>query len=395
MQNSKFILNEETEIYPGYLDQDKRKELKNKYANKTDFMKCGCKPNENLFYGISEDLRIYPKHNNYVHEMSCCRYKDSSGKQKRQSGYIINDQDGEVTAFLKFDPRTFSLKSDSEKEQDNEVPEELNAENKDEFEEILIEKDNTSPAPEEKEPELSLSELVRSINVDTYTEKIMNNKNIDSKENFSKSVYFRMKKIKIPRMKKTLGDMTLEKNGVRFFYLPVTEINIEELGTVKRCYVKTVVDGKEYSNFVYPDILEKAIKDYEKRYGETPGQNSMIAGFQYLKKGKNKKPYRVLGRIHFFQTSNTGIYCRNTSEQSIYNRLYEIAAAHPEISFWIPPDDSTISAVVNIADYKKKILILFRPKKDTFITYDLSQYVSFIADNEYALTIENLYNLLT
>ena len=67
-------------------------------------MHCGCKSatTEKLFYRISEDLKIYPEHKNYVHDIYCCRYKDEMGDVSRQTAYVINDDDGEVTVTDRF-----------------------------------------------------------------------------------------------------------------------------------------------------------------------------------------------------------------------------------------------------------------------------------------------------
>lgn len=107
--NTKFILKTGEFIYPAYLDKTHRLELKNKFGNGYGYMRCGCRPDENLFYRISEDGKIYPEHNNYQHNKSCIRYKTPDGKKLRTSGYIIDDETGDVTAYLNFNPNTCSL----------------------------------------------------------------------------------------------------------------------------------------------------------------------------------------------------------------------------------------------------------------------------------------------
>ena len=193
MYNTKFILSNGQELYPGYLGNEQRQFIRNKYENARGFMRCGCKPNAALFYRISEDLRIYPEHNNYQHDIFCSRYKDNSGKQERQTAYVINDESGEVVAFTSFDPLVYPQDTATQKEQDNTVPDDGN----ENIEEIVIEKDEESiEVSEKKAPNLSVAGLIRSINVDSFTEKILNNRIIESKEKFSVYVYYRMIVIK-------------------------------------------------------------------------------------------------------------------------------------------------------------------------------------------------------
>lgn len=393
MYNTKFILSGGQDIYPGYLDNDRRKELKDSYGTKREYMRCGCKPNDDLYYRISEDLKIYPEHNNYVHDNSCCRFKNTSGQIERQTAYLINEEDGEVTAFLTFDPKNFSMSEVIQKDQDNDVPEESIDEN---VEELTIGKDeNETQTAEKKEPKLSLDDLIRSINVDAFTEKILNNKVIDSKDTFSKFVYHRMKKIKISKMKRTLGELSLEKDGVRFFYLPVSEICQGNENNMQQCYIKTFgPDSKIYSNFIFPKTLEKALKEYSKRYGIEPDENTMVAGFQYLKKGKGKSNYRILGRVHLFQVSDIGIYSRNNVEQEVFSSLYTITKENSEIRFWIPPDDLSIGAIIEVKEFTKKILVLFRSKKDERVSYDASLYTPLVVDENTTITKDIIYSII-
>lgn len=390
MYNTKFILSSGEEIYPGYLDKERREKLKMSFGAARGYMRCACKPEESLFYRISEDLKIYPEHNNYIHDKSCCRYST-----KRQTAYVINEDDGDVTVFLTFNPKTFSSpaeENEEEQEQDNEVPEDADDEN---VEDIIIEKEAEKKSAEPEEPKLSLGDLIRSINVDTYTEKILNNRKIDSKEYFSKAVYFRMKKIRISRMKKGLGDLSLEKDGVVFFYLPVAEIVVNTVNDIKVCYIKTKMpDGKIYTNSIYTKTLETALKDYKKRYNEEPDENTMIAGFQYLKKGKAKRNYRVLGRIHLFKVSDVGIYCRNLAEQRVFNQLHQITKEDSNIRFWIPPDDESIKGYIEVKGVKKKLLLLFRSKKDENISYNPLMYVPCVISKDTNISKAAIYELL-
>ena len=183
MYNSKFILSDGKEIYPGYFGKEDRQALLKEYKDKKHFMRCGCRSDVSLYYRISENLHIYPEHNNYQHDMFCCRYKDGSGKQERRTAYVINEENGDVVAFTSFNPLDIPGKEeDDQKEQDNIVPGDEN----ETMEELVIEQDEGEIVPsEKKEPKLSVDSLVRSINVDSFTERVLNNRKIISKEKFS------------------------------------------------------------------------------------------------------------------------------------------------------------------------------------------------------------------
>lgn len=390
MLNSKFILEDGTDVFPGYLDKETRLSLKNTYQGKREYMRCACKPGQGLFYRISEDLKIYPEHNNYEHDMFCSRYQDEDGKKVRQSAYVIDEENGTVTTYLSFDVKEFDLEETTEREKDNEVPEE-----NEDIEEIIVKKsDEIKPAGKKKEPKLSLKGLIRGINVDTFTEKVLNGRTISSMEQFQKMVYYRMKKVGISKSKRAIGELTLEKDGVRFVYLPFAgSFTVEEKGYTK-CYIQTKgADGKTYKNFTYPEVLESAIGLYREQYGCEPNADTMIAGFQYLKKSRSGG-YRVLGRIHLFEVSKLGVYCGSIVEQTAFNTLHEIVSEHEDVKFWIPPEDNSIGAIVEIKGYVKKLILLFRGDKTQRVAFDMTLYVPLVVDEELILSYELLKETL-
>lgn len=398
MYNTKFILSSGIEVYPGYLDKEQREKLKEQHGDQREYMRCGCRPSENLFYRISEDDRIYPEHNNYLHSKSCCRYKDEAGKSKRQTAYIVSEENGVATAFLSFNPKEFTISTDIDLDMDldNDVPtDDTNVDQ----EEVTVEGEKQKDAAaEKKEPKMSLPDLIRSINADCYSEKILNNRMINSREAFSKYVYFRMKKVCVHRMKKSLGDLTLENDGVRFLYLPFIEASNSTSNGTSKCYIKTLApNGKVFSNFTFPKIMEKALKKYRKMYGCDPDQNTMIAGFQYFKRSRRRggSGYRILGRIHLFQVSNNGIYCRSLIEMNCFNQLEEIISLNSDIRFWIPPEEENIGAIVEVKGFKKKVLLLFRNAKDERIEFDPMEYVPYVVEDGCILSAEKLKDLLS
>lgn len=52
MYNTKFIMSDGSEIYPGYLSEQRKLEIRNTNNNRREYMRCGCKPEANLFYRI-------------------------------------------------------------------------------------------------------------------------------------------------------------------------------------------------------------------------------------------------------------------------------------------------------------------------------------------------------
>ncbi len=393
MYNTKIVLQDGTTIYPGYLDREKREELKNEYGTTRGYMWCGCRSDQKLFYRISEDLKIYPEHNNYKHDRNCCRFRTDTGEEERKTAYVVSDEDGTVTAYLKFNPKKLDFGENVENEESNSEEEFT----EDVEEEVVIEKEEVTTKKEsKKEPKLSLSSLIRSINMDTYAEVILNNKKINSRELFSKLVYFRMKKVKVSRMKKSIGDLTLENDGVRFFYFPFAGlVKLEDKGLTK-CYIKTIgKDGKVYNNLIFPETLEKLKKDFFKMYGGMePNKDTMIAGFQYYKKSKSGIKYKVLGRVHLFQTSELGIYCRSILEKETFDTICSITFDDNKLKLWIPADDESIGGIIQVSNKQKDILILFRSSKDERITFDNSMYEPFVVGENEPVTKDRLYKAI-
>lgn len=388
MYNNKFILEDGTDVFPGYLDKEQRQVLRNEYTNRRGYMRCGCKPKEDLFYRISEDLKIYPEHNNYKHDMFCSRYQDEDGHKVRRTAYVVDEESGFVTAYIGFDFKEFDLNETTDKEYENEE-----LEDSEDINEIVVEKDDTiTKESKPTEPKLSLKGLVRSINVDTYTDRILKNKTITSKEIFQKMVFYRMKKVGPSKSKKAIGDLTLERDGVRFVYLPFAGVSYDEANGYKKCYIQTIgADGKIYNNFTYPVVLEHALEQYREQYGEEPSSSTMIAGFQYIKKGKQGSAYRVLGRIHLFETSDIGLYANTMLERDTFNDLQKIAECDPDVKYWIPPEDTSVGAIIGLKGYEKKLILVFRTAHTQRVAYDITQYVPLVVSDGMEITKQLLY----
>lgn len=350
------------EIYPAYMDNDYRRNLREHYNDTREYMYCGCRDDKKLYYRISEDLKIYPEKNGYEHSVFCQRYKSEEEKKIRTSAYVISEKDGEVTAYLAFNPKTMT--TDEITDSTEGVPEEDPGDEESE-EELIVEGEALERPKTQLEPKLQFKELVRSINVDTYTDLALNNKKIENREKFNKAVYFRMKKIKTGHSKKAIGELTIESDGVRFIYTQLHKITVIEDKGLQRCYVETIgADGVIFKNLIFPKQLIKAGKEYVKMYGEDPDEKTMVAAFQYLKKGRGGKTYRVLGRVHFFQVSDSGIYCRNEIEKETFMIVEKFEKENPDIKMWFPADNPTIGAIINVKGKKKKILLIFKTNKN-------------------------------
>ena len=351
------------EIYPAYMDSEYRKKLRDHYSDARGYMYCGCREDQRLYYRISEDLKVYPERNGQEHSQFCQRYRSEDERKARTSAYVVSEKDGEVTAYLAFNPK--NMVSDEATDGSGSVPEEVPPEGEEIEEELIVEGEKLERQKEEKEPKLGFKDLVRSINVDTYTDLALNNRKISDREKFNKAVYFRMKKIRPARSKKAIGELTIEKDGVRFMYTQLQSITAMGDNSMKKYYVHTVgADGKVFKNLIFEKQITKAGKEYVKMYGEDPGEKTMMAAFQYLKKSRAGNVYRVLGRVHFFQVSDCGIYCRNEVEKEVFNEVEMLLKENPDIKMWFPADDPTVGAIINVKGKKKKILLIFKTNKN-------------------------------
>lgn len=122
-----------------------------------------------------------------------------------------------------------------------------------------------------------------------------------------------------------------------------------------------------YNNFLFPETAETR------------------AGFKY----------RLLGRIHLFQISNIGIYCRSLIEKETYDVLSQIVEEREDVRFWIPADDESIGAIIDVAGKSKKILLLFRNKNDERVIFDENMYDPLVIGLNEPLTKDRFYEIIT
>jgi len=204
-----------------------------------------------------------------------------------------------------------------------------------------------------------------------------------------------MKQVRVSRMKKMLGDLSLEADGVRFVYLSLAGIIEKQDKGLTRCYIQNYgLDGKVFNNFIFPDTVRKAIKEFVKTYKMEPNKDTMMAGFQYYKKTKSKTAYKVMGRVHLFQVSNLGVYCRSLIEKEAFDSIHKICSENDDLKFWISPEDDSNGGIIQVKNKRKKILLIFRSKKNEYISYDSSIYEPLVIGTNEPFTEEGLQSII-
>ena len=129
-------------------------------------------------------------------------------------------------------------------------------------------------------------------------------------------------------------------------------------------------------------------------YGIEPNQDTMMAGFQYYKKTKSGVKYIVLGRVHMFQISDLGIYCRSLIEKDALDSICKIVEENNNLKLWIPPDDDSVSGIIQVKGKEKKLLLLLRTKKDERISFDISMYEPLVVGEEEPIIKERFYKII-
>ena len=385
MLNEKFKLKDGRVIYPKYLTKEERLKLKEELGGERECMWCCCRTDQKLYYAISENLSFYPEHKGYNHTTACSRYYAKSNN--RHSAYVTDDSSISAV-YLKFNPQNFSVPY-------NEVSDE-------EEEEEKIESNMPEPIPEpelvagdeslilptakkhknenDRELEYSLDKFVRCINFDTYTERVAQGKPILNAEYFSNNLYGRLKYIRIGGMSKCVRELTLENDGVRFFYASYKGCKKKEYNGRVSCNIQ--IEGKEkkvYGLFTFNKIYERALKKFHSQYGIEPDENTMVAGFQYYRKSKLNTFYKVVGRMHLFQVNKYGIYCRTNSEIAWYNTLIDFVNMSKGVALTLPPDETIISGVLEADDVEKKALLIFPTQKKVEVPeYNQQEFLTVI-----------------
>lgn len=307
---TRFILSDGTFIYASFLSAEDRTALKQKLDTGVT-MRCGCRVDEKLEYGISADKRIYPLHQGYAHAKFCSRAVTDN--EKRTSP-IVYDDDGTSTVYLTFNALNFYYPKSGE-----DVPEEVNPAKPEKVVAKVIGKDSESKAA----PKSNLRYMVSEINRDTYSERVMQGKQATlSEEYFCNTLSARTRRIYLKGINVSLGSLRLEENNIAFVYNKVKSID-DEKGRV----ILSGSNGKDYSRLVPKITLEKAQVQFEKLYGLSIGEamdqgHSVFAsGFAYRKLSRKGEPYNLFGRVCFFIVNQNGIYCNSLKEVEVLNTV--------------------------------------------------------------------------
>lgn len=380
MYNVKFTLDNGTELFPNYMNTEQRSILREYIGNKTEIMWCSCRSDMKLYYRISENLRFYPEHNGYEHTTYCARYK--AKENKRMTAFVRSDEET-ATIYLQFNPKNFTVPAitdDDDLNDDYSDDGTINESPSDENEVLLINKLKVNNE-DYKEPKFNLNNFIRCINHDTFTERVINNKAILSLDYFSSAIFGRLKNIKISGMNKSVRSLSLDEDGVRFFYAPYVKCDIKKSSSnVSHNLIIRGNDNSTYSLFTFGSIYEKALKRFHKQYGIEPDEHTMIAGFQYYPKSKNGSNYKVVGRFLMFQVSDHGLYCNSLLELKCYNAIINYIKKNKEdkLRFYLPADDETITGILEVEGKFKKGLFLFPSSKASVqISIDKNSFVPF------------------
>lgn len=415
MYNLKFTLSNGIEIFPAYLNAEWRRVLKKQIGNQSEVMWCSCRTDRKLYYRISENLHFYPEHNGYEHSPLCIRYH--SEENKRRTAIIRTDEET-ATIYLQFNPKNFtntSVKA-SEDEEDDTLEEDINSSaasiiETDTEEDLSSSLELDSGDPEEneilhldklkvesneyKEPRFNLATFIRCINHDTFTERVINSKPILSCDYFTNALFGRLKNLYISGIRKSVRELSLLDDGVRFFYAPFVRCDIKKSDyNISYNIVVKGNENKTYSLFTFGSIYEKALKRFHTQYGIEPNEKTMVAGFQYYPFSKRGTQYKVIGRLHLFQVSEHGLYCNSLFDQSCYNTIVSFIKDHSNygLRFYIPTEEEElINGVLEIKGCNRKgIIILPSTKTSKEFTIDKGLFEPMLLEPDTILTERDL-----
>lgn len=338
MINRELIMYDGTVIIPQYLNTEDRVALRNRFGEKREFMWCGCRNDVKMYYRVSTDGRIYPEKHGYSHLPGCILSPDNDERNTRA---FVPSADGTASAYLGFDPATFTMPTDKD-----------------------IDPPMSDGTEKEKDEDrsLRLSAFIRQLTVDTFNARMAEGKSMLSKEYFSSSLFSRLKLITIDRLRKPIREYTLNDDGFSFFYTAVQRI--EEKGEEGKKSCSLVIkdkDGKEFRWFIYEKTLQVAKKNFLRRYGVEPkdaGDEIMMAGFRYQRRKKDDSgTYNVVGRLDFFLTSKNGIYARTKVEKANLDLIGDLLWKNKNLKFLLSDEgDSSLGYFLKTGSYEKYII---------------------------------------
>ncbi len=374
MHFNSMVLSDHTVIYPAYMDKDARLALRYKIQVEGISMYCGCSVfSENkLAYAVSSDARIVPMHQKYEHNPLCIRAAD-----KRNTSYRA-EEDGTARAFLKFDPKNFT------------VPKEDRTVDK-----LPVESDSKKNISTDNPPLDSLGQFILQLNTDTYKERVTAGKGLISADYFLPALTSRLKKVYIDGINKPVKDLDLQKDYFSFFYQPLVSIEQGEHSQITLKGWK-----KDFSVFIYSSILKRECEKFEKRYDisvsealedEKLSPFIMASGFIYLRLSKRDTLYKVCGRLHIFLVNKNGLYCRNMEEREELDAVSDFIrenGLYKAVQFHRIIDEERLFGILSCQG-KRQILICKKSLPNGYAA-EGTDHISFVTDH---ISSENLVQI--
>lgn len=314
MLNRELMLRDGRIIFPSYMDKEERAVLKREYEDERHYAWCTCRDDVKLFYRLSKDLKFYPEEQGYLHAPGCI-----FSKEKEDSAYVQNAEEGGATVSLRFNPAEFHLIKENNS--------------------FRYSKSSSDDEPSEADPTLALHEFVRSLNWDTFNEREALNKSLLSKDYFASSLFGRMKHVQISGLKKALRDYNLNDDGWQFFYNTYYGTDISSENGKKTVNLKfKLADGRDYTWFTYEKTYEAACKRFERMYAAKveDAENVVVAGIRYRRQSKHSgRAYNVIGRMCIFQVNENGIYARTAVEKKNLDVILGYQRGHSNVRYFL------------------------------------------------------------
>lgn len=342
---TRLLLSSGDVIYPSFLSAEERTVLRDRMAKEQLDMRCSCRNDVMLLYGVSSDNKIYPLHNDYEHSMWCSRNRND----ERTTPFVY-EENGNSTVFLKFDPRVFVFTHTSDEERQEDAEEYINEYS-----------DDTVNLPEgekrkkkEMLPRCNLRDLITMINHDTYAERIMAGKNgVLSEDYFKTAMLARCKKVYPSGMSKSLRALSLEEDKVCFIYGKVASVDDSAVFIYGS-------EGNVYRRFVPVDIMERAKRAFVDAYGMSIAESIdarmavYVSGFAYKRISRNGSVYTCFGRICFFQVTRNGLIANSNLEFKVLEKMFSFVKTCGGVFLFPDSDKAEHFGVLRIPRQKKE-----------------------------------------
>jgi len=381
---TRFIISDGRSIYAPLTGEHARMKLRQELESGIVELYCGCSNEENrLLYGISKDLRFVPLHKNYMHKTWCSRFNST-----KRTSPAVYDENGFVRVYTSFLASSFSIpakaKDDAElTDAELRIKRLREAEKAKEKErkEALGQGSDGENVDKERLPAFNLSELVKFINHDAYMLRVMEGKYAYlSEEYFLASVHGYLKRVMLDGMKKSLKELTLEKDKIQFFYNKV--IGISEKGFQYQGYENRVMN-----RYVPEGIIARAEEVFEKTYGVSVHEylhsgSVHAAGFIYERISRKNTTYRCVGRILLFPVTENGLFVDSLLEKEIVEVFMRVCKKFKLQFVYSEDETGNVVGVVRNSDSMKEVPVFLNIKKKGFQGIHLALHGKVPSDEE-------------